>query len=233
MAVGKPLFFPQCPLPHLARLWEQTKQYNHWTNNSLSQIRGNTVLVLCATQAVSHRHMVTVQSVSCIRIWELRMLDSCNWPWQIPSTPRTMFSTSLMNRIISGATKSYVCTKPGWEGIHLFHNMFSYQLRRHFLNSPLFEVLSKWRLFQKTKSKKERGEAHIPGRLLSPLCCPPHRSTSANLSLSSWRKTIKHSLFFYKIIWRNAKLEWDLFKDENISFVVSSECSAKCESGKI
>ena len=51
----------------------------------LKQIRGNIVLVLYATQAVS-KHMVTGQSVSCLQIWELRMLDSCNWPWQIPST---------------------------------------------------------------------------------------------------------------------------------------------------
>ena len=66
----------------------------------LKQIRGNTVLVLYATQAVSN-HMVTVQSVSCIWIWELRMLDSCNWPWQIPSTPRNnVLYKPQVNRII-------------------------------------------------------------------------------------------------------------------------------------
>lgn len=126
----------------------------------------------------------------------------------------TMFSTShKWIELLSGTTKSYVCIKPGWEGIHLFHNMFSISTKKTL--NPLFEVLSKWRLFQKAMSKKERGEVHIPGRPSS----QEHLSKSEPLLLMKNHQVLS---VFYKIIWRNAKLEWYLFfKDENISFVVS------------
>lgn len=61
--MAKPqLFFPQCPLPPIKAL-RTNKTIQPLNQQLLKQIRGNTVLVLYATQAVSN-HMVTVQSQS-------------------------------------------------------------------------------------------------------------------------------------------------------------------------